>query len=203
MVQDNNIYFDDSMSVYLFDMSSGKLKLLNDDVEQFKINNGYMFYIDHAQKTFTIYKENINDMKSQIILGKGVSKPNKGIYYGFDFIGSDLYFLKRIPDSTYEHCANALYAYKNGNEILMRKNNNEGIDEEMVVYKKELYFATDDSSNKTTLWKYSNKDNTMSKVACLESSKLYSYFIWNTVKIVNGYLYYYTKNYKLRCVKLN
>ncbi|NRY57266.1 hypothetical protein DE169_002445 [Clostridium acetobutylicum] len=202
MIRDNNIYFQVTMSLYLFDMTSKKLKLLNNDAEQFKVNKGSVFYIDHGQRTFTIYKENIDDMKPQIILGKGVSEPKRDIYYGFAFIDDDLYFLKRIPNSSDNHYTTALFTYKNGNETIIMKNDNEVIGEDMVEYKGDLYFTTYSSDEKIKLLKYSAKDNTISQVDCRDSSKVDNYFVWNTVKIINGYLYYPTKDDKLRCVKL-
>ncbi|KHD34187.1 hypothetical protein NL50_17885 [Clostridium acetobutylicum] len=202
MVQDNNIYFDVMMSIYRFDMTSKKLSLLNNDVEQFRINKGNIFYTDHGQRTFTIYKENIDDMKPQIILGKGISEPKRDIYYAFEVIGNDLYFSKRIPTIFHNYCNTELGIYNNGNETIIMKNDDEVIGEEMVEYKGDLYFTAYSSDEKIKLLKYSAKDNTISQVDCRDSSKVDNYFVWNTVKIINGYLYYKAEHDKFRCIKL-
>ncbi|MCR3759758.1 DUF5050 domain-containing protein [Clostridium felsineum] len=196
-LNEDNLYIKSGDAVFLYDMTSGKLKLLCNDVEKFQIHDGFMCYRDHAQRTFTIYKTRLDDMNTQIILGNGLSEPNKNIYDDFIFVGNDLYYTKRLLDSSNTYFTSTLYKQNGEKEINIYKNN-EVIEESLTEYKGYIYFVTSVSDNKNKLMRYDPKDDIISQAAYINDVV----YTNGTINIVNGYFYYDGKNGKTKCVKL-
>ncbi|MDP4147167.1 MAG: DUF5050 domain-containing protein [Bacillota bacterium] len=186
-VVNDKIYISSAMVVYSFDIPSGQFKLVNNDADEYDIHNDYMYYIDHGQRTFTIYKENLADMKTEIVLGKGLSMPQSDIYDNFLFIGDDLYYTTRYPYG--------LFRYDNGKSIPITNNDGKMI-EELIAYKGNVYYITFGDNNVEKLMRYCPKDNTISQVVELKN---YS----NYIRIVNGYVYYSTESHKKIRTKMN
>lgn len=139
-VDENKLYIKFAISVYSFDMISGKLKLLSDDVYKFEIVNEYMYYIDHAQRTFTIYKKNLNDMKTEILLGNGISEPENNFYDDFIFVKGNMYYSTHIP--------NGIYLYNNGRSTIISNKEHESI-VTILEYKGDIYYVNRGDDKKT------------------------------------------------------
>lgn len=146
-----------------------------------------MYYIDHGEKTFTIYKRNLNNLKDQIFLGKGISMPQSDIYDNFLWAGGDLYYSTRVPWK--------IHKYSEGKSVLINSTKNNCVSD-IVEYKGQAYFVISDGDDTYRIKKYSSKDNAVFEVAELKD-------YYGGLRMVNGYAYYYGKDYKNQYIKLN
>jgi hypothetical protein len=187
-VDGNKLYIKSVISLFSFDMISGKLKLLSDDVEEFEIVNEYLYYIDHAEKTFTIYKKNLNDMKTEILLGNGISKPGKNYYDEFLFLKGNMYYSTHIP--------NGIHIYNNGKSTTISNKEHEYI-LALLEYRGDMYYVINGTDKKNKLMKYNAKNNSSSQVA-----ELKGYGESYGLRIVNGYAYYSTADNEAKSVRI-
>ena len=188
-VIDNKLYIKfNNYSVYSYDMSTGEIKLLIEDAYKFQVVKEYIYYIEKVQKTFTIYKKNLYDLKTQIVLGKGISQPKSDFYDDFVFVSDSMYYTTHAP--------NSLYCYNDGKSIVITNNNEDSIST-LIEYKGNAYYVIEADEGKNKLMKLNSKSNSISEVA-----ELNGYTASYQLRIVNGYVYYSTEHSEIKNVRI-
>ena len=186
LVKDNILYMDCEENLFSYNMDTKQLQFLIGDISKFYVLGDDVYYTDHAERTFTIYKKNLKTLKKEIILGEGKSSPKGTLYRYFAFLGDELYYSTQSPDG--------VYCYNKRNPIAISENVPKFI-EALGEYKGEIYYVEDDTGNK--LMKYNPKTKKLTEVAMLP------FFSWgHDLNFVNGYLYYGRTDSILGSVKI-
>ena len=189
MVVGDKLYLNCSSYIYSYDMKTKKLQLLVDDADKFAVVKDNIYYIDHAQRTFTIYKKNLKSMKTNVLLGDGKSYPESNIYSDFIFIGDKIYYVTRNP--------NGLYYNNNGKRVCI-SDKDSGPIEALMEYNGDIYYLEFANNSDPKFIKFNTRNNTTSQVALLKDISLSQ-----GVKIVNGYVYYERTDYVIEGVHIN
>ncbi|GHU83932.1 hypothetical protein FACS189415_7440 [Bacteroidia bacterium] len=92
------IVFSSALELFRYRLSDGNLMDLNEDAYIFELVGNNLYYIDHAERTWTIFCYDLNTNKRTIIRGENVYKPSHDVIRDFLFIGEDLYYYKREPN---------------------------------------------------------------------------------------------------------
>jgi hypothetical protein len=188
LVIEDTIYMDYGEQVCSYNMNTKEVKQLADDVEKFDVVGEDLYYIDHAERTFTIYKKNLKTMKTQIVLGEGISEPKDIVQYrDFIFIQNEMYYETLSPTGLETEIPEGLFAYNNGKPVIISSKDSLGINS-LIEYKGELYYidATYDKEGKI-IARLNNKNGF--KIAEINNY----YFGASRPKIINDYLYYKSK----------
>lgn len=181
---------------FLLDLSSNKLKLITDDIENFDMTDTSVYFTHHAARDFTIYKTDYKDLKTKILIGNGKekSRDDTNIYDSdnFIFIGDTLYFASRQP---WELCK-----LQNGKTSVISKAQNENIID-VLEYRGELYYTMHNiDTNKVFLMKYDAKNNNSIQLFDFKDIDFYTL----STTIINGYFYYTeTTTYEKKSFKLS
>ena len=188
---DGKIYIQMSFKLYCYDIESKISEKLHDDVGNYQFYNGALYFIDHAYRTFSIYKMDLETKKTEIVLGDGEwcedKTKDKKLYKNFVFIGDIMFYYMRTPDG--------LYMYKDGKSTLISDNTD--INEfSLCEYQNELYFVKN-YDEMYILMKYNPSDQKSEEVAILENYAGYGY---NMIK--NGRFYYKGENNNLFYVEI-
>lgn len=157
------------------DLETNKEKILVDNrgVSAFQTVGNHFYYIDHAERTFTIYDLNLKTNETSILLGEGKTEPQKDMIRNFIWINDQLYVYQSAPDRLY--CKNR---DKSESVILIDKDIRD-----IFCYQNDLYYVVYDNAYTSYLYRYDLK-NGNKKVAVLDEYDL------SGVTIVGGYVYY-------------
>lgn len=118
----NKLYIQMNFAFYCYDIMENALIQLFDDVGIYHIKDNQLYFIDHANRTFTIYQVNLDTKERICILGDGIYRDKSEEYMrykNFIFIGDDMYYSTSCPGS--------IYRYRDGVHTLVYKD--EGINE--------------------------------------------------------------------------
>jgi hypothetical protein len=192
-VVNNKIYISYEMQLHSFDMVSGEIKNIIEDEGIFHVNNNNIYYIDHAERTFTIYKKNLVDMKTQIIVGNGKSDKAKDMYKDFVFLGDSMFYI--LAKSNGEWSLECLRGEKNTPIVDKLMDTIAAVYE----YRGDIYYSLLSKDGKVKLIKYNIKSNAVSQVAELKSEEVSPY----NVRFVNGYAYFNNKDNKVIGMGIN
>ena len=142
-----------------------------------------LYFIDHANRTFSIYVMDLTTKTTKILLGDGEYNPNKEeakyLYKNFIFIEDTMYYYMLSPDG--------LYVYQNGESKLI--SDNENIDEySLFSYDGDLYYIIwAEGTSPWKLMKYNPDTEEVMEVTEIEN-------LSRDPKIIDGCLYYRNKN---------
>jgi hypothetical protein len=176
---------------YSYDMTSKEMKQITDDVSFFQLHKGYLYYNDHAEKTFTIYRKNLNESKAEIVLGQGVNKPESNVYYNFIFLGEDMFYSAYKTTGKY-----GLYCYSNGKSSTINDQYNGRI-YDLSEYKGNIYYSVDTESKDKNFMKYDIASKTESQIGVLMD-----YRKGSPIKIINGFAYYYISDGSIKTIQV-
>ena len=188
-ILNNKIFIQMSFRFYCHDIGTGKTTKLSDDIGEFQIVGNDLYFIDHANRTFTIYKMDVNTMETQIILGDGKYNPNKEekkqLYKNLLFVGDTMYYYMRHPDG--------LYRYSGSESKLI--SDSPDIDEySLFEHDGQLYYILK-GNEKDQLMRY-DPDAEMAATVLLCDD------FAGEPKIKNGYFYYIDSNHKNQRTKI-
>jgi hypothetical protein len=184
----STLYMEGALIFHSYNMETKRLQLVVDDASAFEVVGNNIYYIDHAQRTFTIYKKNLKIMKTDIVLGKGESEPKKGILYrGFSFVGDKMYYYTSNPYG--------VYVYRDGKSITVSDKNMSWI-HTFLKYEGDLYYLEEINDKDSKLMKVNTENNSVSKITVVKDYSGY----W--AKIVNGYLYYQKRDEGIESIRV-
>lgn len=112
-IYNGKIYIQSNFAFFGFNMSTGKIEKIHNDVGTYQIYDNHLYFVDHANRTFTIYKMNLETKATEIVLGDGEYEPDKTIEeekFSNFVITEDgsLIYAKRNPYGLYDHSNNDL-----------------------------------------------------------------------------------------------
>lgn len=182
------IYIQTNLAFFEFDLNNQTLKELHKDVWIYEIYNNELYFIDHANRTFTIYKMNLDTKKVEVVLGDGKYNPDKSVeeYYS-NFVITDtgnLIYTKRNPYGVY---------YYNKSNLLI-ESGNQILEYSLACHYDSVYYVVKDSEN-YNLVVYNLNSEERSIVTVLKD---YSAF----VDITNSFYYYATTDGSLSKVEI-
>lgn len=94
-------------SMVVYDMSSKTAEEFAPDISAWDFLNDYFYYTDHGERTFSIYRKNLNTQQIELLRGdgrtKGRSKPEKILYDRLIAVGNDLFYSTRNPVGIYRY----------------------------------------------------------------------------------------------------
>ena len=111
---DDKIFFTSNMWLYCYDMTDESVTLLNDDVSNFDLYNGYIYFSEHASRTFTVYRTKIGSDNKEVVIGNDIYDENNPKELVSNFVvksNGDIVFTQRVPYG--------LYVYHDGNTNLL------------------------------------------------------------------------------------
>ena len=115
----SNVYIDDGICDFLFNGSylyiwnSGtscfRVNLITkeaedflDDVSNCVFSDTHCYYIDHAERTFSIYEKDLKTLEAKLIAGEGVYKPQNTIISHVYMLNGELYYHERVSEAIYK-----------------------------------------------------------------------------------------------------
>ena len=100
---EEKIYFASGWYFFCYDLEKKEIYdfHITGGIEVFEIKKEKLYYIDHSERTFTIYELDLNSLQKRIIIGNGISEPTNGICFDFLWHMEQLYYLQRRPHGLY------------------------------------------------------------------------------------------------------
>lgn len=163
---DGKIYIQTNFKFYRYDTREGSFEKLLDDVGIYQIYNHQLYFIDHANRTFTIYQMDLQTLETKILLGTGrtaVKETGDTLYSNILFVGDHLYYTTRIPDG--------LYRYVNGEkDVLIHGGESEYslCEYELFEYSQKLCYILRSSDKVYHCMQYDPETGSISELATFE-----------------------------------
>ena len=201
-VYKDSIYIKSSgTSLIRFCMSTGKAENFVEDVAEYAFLGENFYYIDHAEKSFSIYRVNLITKQTDLIRGDGVTKrdilpENSADYEWFDnviVLNGELYYTMRGPAKLFRLEAD-------GNDVL--------IEDFGMVQKAEfltvavngntLYYVLESSPLAGHLFAYDTESGDQKEIA--ECGDIY---YARGIRIVDNCVFYYsTVDNSIVCLRM-
>lgn len=112
-IYNGKIYIQSNFAFFELDISTKQIEKLHNDVARYQFHDNDLYFVDHANRTFTIYKMNLDTKIIEIVLGDGdydPDKTNEEEKFSNFVITEDgsLIYAKRNPYGLYDHDNNDL-----------------------------------------------------------------------------------------------
>jgi len=185
---------DTTISCFLYDMETGQLKRLNDDVSSGVFFDNKFYYIEHSQRSFTIYATDLVSLRTELLRGDGITysfeEPKRGLLYDkLTVVNGKLFYSTRVEPAVY------LYE-KDGEDLLIEDFDSDDAVILQITTDGKYLFYTHENTN--ILHRY---DPTECKLVLIE---LPDDFKGNKgYMIVNNILYYKLKNDSYKTFMVN
>lgn len=171
-------YVQVNLQLFVYDPATGQGDTVNQDVGTYALDGNSLYHIDHAARTFTIYRTDLTTGEQEILLGDGIYEDNhtdETVYSNLCLLDGVLYYTTRHPIS--------LYRLENGQSTLI--SNSDTIGEfSLSAYAGRLYFM-ERTDGVDSLKEYDPASGTLQKI-----TSVMDYHRSLTVK--NGYFFYYS-----------
>ena len=100
------IRIDTSVICFSYDMATGQIELFNDDLYYGVFLNDKFFYLEHGQRTFSIYATDLKTRNTELVRGDGIThwfdQPQQGdMYDGLLILNGKLYYSMRANAAVY------------------------------------------------------------------------------------------------------
>ncbi len=100
-VVDNKIFFLNTHSLFYFDINSKKsVNLLDTSVYTLQVVDNTIYFLDKAERTFTLYSYSIETKESEKIIGYGITEPLTQLCSDFRIIDGKIIYSLREPYET-------------------------------------------------------------------------------------------------------
>lgn len=171
----DNLFLNISMWLFKIDLQTYEWEVFNKDVSpSFQVYNDYLYYIDHGQRSFTIYKQDLETKEIEIFLGEGVTRPEDENYSNF-VIAEDgtFYITQRRPYTR-------LISYKDGVVEVIENYENirvyyDSLDELSLKYNNGNLYYVKNSDNVNKLYRYDYEKKQSEEIAVLDGYKRTEY----------------------------
>lgn len=170
VIYDKYIFFSVNMILYRYSITDSTTELIDLCVNAFDCYNGYVYFIDHASRTFTIYRLPIdateND-KQEVFLGNNIYNREDPKELISNFVitkNGDIVYTQRVPYG--------LYIYSDGKTELIVASDR--IDENRLIHDDgNIYYVIKDDGF-GTLYCYTDKKECKQIAQLQDYSKLVS-----------------------------
>lgn len=172
-VYKEKIFFLNASICAVFDIDSKEFKTLPKilSVSAAEIREDKIYYIEHTERTFTLFSYNINTEEKKIIIGSGKSEPDEILIRDFVFGNNNLYIFQGMPQG--------LYQYNNDNIKII----SDFYIKWMHSWNGGLLYSSDNTS--TFLYFYNNDSIKVIEMVPFDASK--------GLTIVDGYIYFFDR----------
>lgn len=108
---------DTAISCFSYNAETSKLNRLNDDMSSGVFWDNKLYYIEHSQRSFSIYTTDLASMETELLRGDGkaynMDEPKKGVLYDkLTLVNGELFYSTRVDP--------AIYLYeKDGEDLLI------------------------------------------------------------------------------------
>ena len=145
----------DVICVMAYDLKTGNTVDFAEDVSTAAFAGGYMYYTDHAQRTFSIFRKNLETGETELFRGDGETFENsKEIMYDEVMsVGDEVYYTMRFPVSLYRLSPDG------DDELLFTGEDNMST---CFVSGSDIFFALSDEGN-GKIYKYSTAEGELSE----------------------------------------
>jgi len=101
-VSGNKIFFDNTLSLFCFDIGSREItELLDTSVYMLQVWEDSVYFLDDSEETFTLYKYSLDDRSVSTVIGNAVTNPSNYICCDFRINNSEIMYSLREPNGTY------------------------------------------------------------------------------------------------------
>ncbi len=174
-IYEGYLYLQFYFEFYQVNLKNGSMQRLHDDVRSYQLYDNHLYYVEHSNRTFTIYKINLRSKKVSIVLGNGETEPSADLYYNFRIADTgEMIYTKRAPWGIYMYAENKHELIEAGNHI----------DEESLTYDDGRFYYTTEGDN-AVLKRYDIASKCGETVSTLDDYK-------SMLAVKNGYCYYKT-----------
>lgn len=106
-VVDGKLFFLNTHSLFYYDISSRSVKDLKEvTVETLQIKGDDIYFIDHGERTNTIYIYSLKNNSCKVFLGDGEYTPMEKAYMNFRISNGVVYYTQAMPSGTYKASMN-------------------------------------------------------------------------------------------------
>ena len=101
-VADGKVFFLNTHSLFYYDIATKSVKELKDTtVETLQVVGDDIYFIDHAERTDTIYVYSMTDGTCEIVQGDGEYVSMKPEHHDFRVVDDKMYYCQAMPGGTY------------------------------------------------------------------------------------------------------
>lgn len=172
------LYIQMNMSLYCFYTETNELQLITRYDTNFVFNGNYVYYLDHGERDFTVYRKNLSNLQVELVLGEGILETEINQIRGFAIKNEAIYYTMYLPDS--------LNCYADGKTTQLVKD--EGILGNVIIYGEKIFYfsrgSTSAEPSVCTVKSYNPQSGMVQNEGVVEDWDGY------TAKIVNNTLYY-------------
>lgn len=107
MFHGNYIYiWNTGISCYRVNLTTKEAENFLDDVSNCVFSDTHCYYIDHAEKTFSLYEKDLKTLETKLIVGEGVYKPQNTAISHVYILDGELYYHERVSEAIYKYNPN-------------------------------------------------------------------------------------------------
>lgn len=94
------------ISCYRINLTTKEAENFLDDVSSCVFSDTHCYYIDHAEKTFSLYEKDLKTLETKLIAGEGVYKPQNIAISHVYMLNGELYYHERVSEAIYKYNPN-------------------------------------------------------------------------------------------------
>ena len=190
-IYDGFVYIKSSgTSLIRFSLSTEHAENFVDDVGKYEFLNQSLFYIDHMERTFSIYGKDFCTGNTSLLRGDGITKQKSPensewkieLYDNVIATNGRLYYTTKAPAKLFE-------LMPDGGDILLEDFNHlkDANYLSITVTESALYYVLESGSLKGHLFEYNAQTGEKKEVALLNDVN----YLFG-IKVVDGYVFYYS-----------
>lgn len=180
--------YDSGTSILYYPLSGGETKLFLDDVSSIAFSGDSAFFIDHAQKTFSIFEKSLNTGEVKLVRGNGkFDSYNKELFDNVLSVNGELYYTKRLPSRIYKYNSD-------GEDSLILNIGTDDLISGLYSYQGKLYYAYSYGTDAGKLYLYNSDTETSEEIFYNANFKpvygakfIHNVFFFKTA--INSYFY--------------
>jgi hypothetical protein len=191
------LYINSTTSSFVYDIQAKAISGFVSDINSAGFLGDRFYYVNHAEKTFSIYEKNLSTGKTELVRGDGVGKRHSVIHNGdtpwFDrvyVIDGKMYYTTRMPAQ--------LYQYSPGGEDILIADFSENSKPnifEVAAGRQKLYYVFG-----TDAYEYDLQSGATTKLATIKDMVTDGY---SGFCVADGVLMYRGKNNEVKRIRLN
>ena len=140
-------YVQMNLQLFVYDPATGQGRMVNEDVGCYALDDNFLYHIDHAGRTFTVYRTDLTTGQQEILLGDGTyegKSSGETLYKHFCLLDGVLYYTTKRPSG--------LYRYENGQNTLI--SSSDAINEFSLCTDNGSIYYVERADNKADLKEY-------------------------------------------------
>ncbi len=104
MFHGNYLYiWNSGISCFRVNLTTKEAENFLDDVSNCVFSDTHCYYIDHAERTFSIFEKDLKTLETKLIAGEGVYKPQNISISHVYMLNGELYYHERVSEAVYKY----------------------------------------------------------------------------------------------------